>query len=216
MMKTKIPVVTCILILTNVLVFLLSFSNLDEMIEIFGISPNTISQRPYTILTHMFFHMSVFHLSGNMVVLFLLGNLLEKRIGGIRFFLYYLLSGFIAVLFVFLIQFLMGVEVISAGASGAIFGILFLAGAIAGWEDVKIPIFVLGFDQTIVVKRKRRKNFEVPIFITILLYVLLQLILLYLNFPDSISEFAHFGGIIGGVISLFLVLPLKNKWGKLV
>src|SRR3989344_4337282 len=77
-----------------------------------------IAQNPYTIISSMFLHGSLFHLLSNMFALFLFGLLLEHEIGTKRFLAIYFMSGIIAgiagsLLYPSLL-----------GASGAIFGIM--------------------------------------------------------------------------------------------
>ena len=48
----------------------------------------------YRLFTSMFLHFGISHLANNMLVLFVLGQRLEPAVGGVRYLLIYLLSGF--------------------------------------------------------------------------------------------------------------------------
>ncbi len=54
--------------------------------------------RPWQLLTHMFMHADIRHIFGNMLGLFFFGRMLEARWGPQRFLLFYLITGFSAVL----------------------------------------------------------------------------------------------------------------------
>jgi membrane associated rhomboid family serine protease len=134
-------------------------------------------------ITSGFVHVSILHIAFNMYLLFILGRLLEPAIGTVRFvFLYFaaLLAGsFVALLF--------EPNAVSAGASGAIFGVL---GA------------------TFVIARGRRLD-AVAGQIGILI-----LINLVFTFSDgSISVGAHVGGLAAGVLCGFLIIG--GERGKL-
>lgn len=82
----------------------------------------------YRMITCMFLHGDMSHLIGNMIVLFFLGNIVEKELGHIKYFILYFLSGLaggFASLFAQNARMYMGMELVgSIGASGAIFGML--------------------------------------------------------------------------------------------
>lgn len=85
----------------------------------------------YRFITSMFIHIGSFHLINNMVMLFFAGNILEKEVGKIRYLLIYFLSGIGGGLLSLWHMVRTGDIAVSAGASGAIFGVvgalLFLA-----------------------------------------------------------------------------------------
>lgn len=82
----------------------------------------------YRIITCMFLHGDMSHLAGNMIMLFFLGNIVEKELGHIKYFILYFLSGIaggFASLCIQRARMHMGMELVgSIGASGAIFGML--------------------------------------------------------------------------------------------
>jgi Uncharacterized membrane protein (homolog of Drosophila rhomboid) len=61
----------------------------------------TVGSRPstlLTLLTSMFLHGGLLHLAGNMLFLWIFGNNIEDSMGRIRFLLFYLLGGLVALL----------------------------------------------------------------------------------------------------------------------
>jgi membrane associated rhomboid family serine protease len=142
-----------------------------------------------------------------MSMLAIVGLLIENKVGSMKFLLFYLLSGFCAIPFGFLMEFLTGSIVTMIGASAAVYGVMFLSAAIAGWEEVPaILIPVLNFVAAPAVFFTF-KNIKVPMFVAILFYFLMNLIMMIVNLPESIAELAHFGGIIGGLVGILTILP---------
>lgn len=76
------------------------------------------------IFTSMFLHFGFEHLFQNMIFLFLIGCYLEDALGSVRYFFFYLLSGIGAGLCSVVADSLLEVYVVSAGASGAVFGVV--------------------------------------------------------------------------------------------
>ena len=77
----------------------------------------------YRIFTSMFLHADIEHLVSNMLVLYYIGNVIEKQVGHISYMLIYFLSGFIGNVFSAGYEMITGYYVSSVGASGAIFGV---------------------------------------------------------------------------------------------
>lgn len=78
----------------------------------------------YRLFTSMFLHFGFRHLMNNMVILVLAGWNLELEIGSVRFLLVYILSGLGGNILSAWQEVLTADYAISAGASGAIFGII--------------------------------------------------------------------------------------------
>mgnify|MGYP001294657592 CR=1 FL=1 len=78
----------------------------------------------WRLFASMFLHMSFEHLLSNMFSLIVIGQVTEAALGHIPFLAVYLLSGTGASVFSLWFYHLLNQNVISAGASGAIFGIL--------------------------------------------------------------------------------------------
>lgn len=78
----------------------------------------------YRILTSIFLHFGIHHILNNMVMLGALGWNLEKEIGKVRLLCIYLLSGIGANVFSMWWNIMRGENHVSAGASGAVFGLM--------------------------------------------------------------------------------------------
>lgn len=211
----KWPIVTFMLIFINLAVFLFTYdisSNqvFYSVVEDFGLVPQSLSLRIYTLITHMFLHADIIHFIGNMLMLSIVGIATEHRIGSLEFLLFYLFSGLCVIPFAFLMEYILAESFILIGASGAIFGVMFLAGAIAGWEEVPAILIPILNILAIPYIMFSLKNFKVPLFVAIVFYFLLNLLLMFYNLPYSISEVAHFGGIFGGIVA-FSMIPSKEE-----
>ena len=135
----------------------------------------------WRIFTPMFLHYGPLHLAMNMYSLYFAGSILESIIGRWRFLLLYVVSGLAGSAGAFL----WSPNSIGVGASGAIFGVL---GA----------LFVL----------ERRGNISTGGQIA-------ALIVINLVFTFALSRFisvgAHVGGLIGGVVVMFLMLRANRS-----
>ncbi len=78
----------------------------------------------YRLVTSMFLHFGINHLMNNMVMLGALGWNLEIETGKVRFLLIYILSGIGGNICSLLVNEYKGIAVVSAGASGAVFGLM--------------------------------------------------------------------------------------------
>ena len=131
MQKNKQTVCTAALIVINMgIFFLLSFLGNPEnavfMIKYGAMYPPLIFEdaQYYRLITCIFLHFGIDHLMNNMVMLGALGWNLEKEIGSFKFLLIYFVSGIGANLISLAMDFYTGNLAVSAGASGAIFGLL--------------------------------------------------------------------------------------------
>lgn len=77
----------------------------------------------YRLLTSIFLHFGMEHLLNNMVMLGAVGVHLEPEIGKLRFLLVYFISGIGGNACSLLVNVWLGEVVVSAGASGAVFGL---------------------------------------------------------------------------------------------
>jgi len=109
----------------------------------------------WQFVTYMFVHdpRSIFHLLFNMFALFIFGRHVEHQMGSREFLLYYLLTGFLAGVFSFVVYYLTGnLIVMLMGASGAVFAVqlayatLFPRSVVYLWGLVPLraPVLVLG------------------------------------------------------------------------
>jgi membrane associated rhomboid family serine protease/tetratricopeptide (TPR) repeat protein len=138
----------------------------------------------WRLVMPIFLHIGWVHILLNMYGLYILGPMLERVYGYGRFSVLYLGAG-IASSF---LSMTVGKD-ISAGASGAIFGI---AGA----------MLVTGFLRPEVVPLRLKRIFGRLLLVSILLELLLGLTI------PNIDNWAHLGGLVGGMILAGLIPPL--------
>ncbi len=81
-------------------------------------------QEYYRLLTAVFMHFGFSHLANNMVIQFVLGDNLERALGSIKYFFFYLICGIGANVFSMTVSINDYEQAVSAGASGAIFGVI--------------------------------------------------------------------------------------------
>ena len=82
------------------------------------------SHEYYRLLTAVFMHFGINHIVNNMLVLFVLGDNLERALGKIKYLIFYLLCGVGANAVSMLFDMGQQTHAVSAGASGAIFGVI--------------------------------------------------------------------------------------------
>ncbi len=78
----------------------------------------------WRLLTAVFMHFGVEHLANNMLILFVLGDNLERALGKVRYAAFYLICGIGANVVSLWINIMREDYAVSAGASGAIFGVV--------------------------------------------------------------------------------------------
>ena len=121
--------VTGCLIAVNVIYFLYleiagSSENVMFMLEKGAMFAPAVMQEQeyYRLFTSMFMHFGIDHIINNMIVLFALGGYLERALGHIKYLILYLISGVGSNVISMILD---GADAltVSAGASGAVFGI---------------------------------------------------------------------------------------------
>jgi membrane associated rhomboid family serine protease len=130
------PYLTIGLIITNVLIYLYQFalgeSGRDfvfqfgaipyEITHFAEVTPALAAPIALTVFSSMFLHGGWFHLGSNMLYLWIFGNNIEDRLGPVRFLIFYLASGVVAVLTFVVTS--PNTKVPLVGASGAVAGLL--------------------------------------------------------------------------------------------
>src|SRR5271169_4041585 len=96
----RIPVITALIILVNVLVFVLELMRGDTFVNQWSVIPAEIVSGHHwiTILTAMFMHGSWSHIIGNMVFLWAFSPEIEDAMNPLRFLALYLAGGVVAML----------------------------------------------------------------------------------------------------------------------
>lgn len=78
----------------------------------------------FRLLTSVFMHFGVNHIANNMIILFILGDNMERALGHVKYLIFYLICGVGANIVSMMVNVMQGDVVVSAGASGAIFGVI--------------------------------------------------------------------------------------------
>ncbi|MCI6677221.1 MAG: rhomboid family intramembrane serine protease [Clostridiales bacterium] len=125
-------IVNSIIILLNVLIFIIMEFTGDtqnpSFMHLYGALSSSdlfISHEYFRTVSSIFLHFGIQHLLSNMIVLWALGTVLERLIGSLRYTGIYLVSGIGANIISMIWYWHMHeYYVVSAGASGAIFGVV--------------------------------------------------------------------------------------------
>ena len=115
-----------VLIGLNLLLYVfksISYGEVD-LVQILGLSPETVWPLIWQPLTYMFVHGDFWHVAINMLVLFLFGSELENIWGRHGFIKYYLITGIGSGLVWLVFQSFSSIPAYLIGASGAVYGIL--------------------------------------------------------------------------------------------
>ncbi len=179
--KPKKPIITYVLIAINVIIFLLGMIlNLsDTFINLFAnYGPLVTEGQYYRLFTSMFIHANLFHILFNMYALYLLGSQAEGFFGKGKFLVIYILSGISGSL----LSILLNQGAVSVGASGAIFGIL---GA----------LLYFGYNNRVYLGNTLIREI-VPVILINLAFGFMM---------TGVDNFAHIGGLIGGITTAMAV-----------
>jgi rhomboid protease GluP len=131
----------------------------------------------WQLITHQFLHSGVNHLYSNMIILLIVGPSVERKYGSVKTLLGYLIFGIAGGL---LQMFIMNNPYDNmAGASGAVFGILTLFAITDSSHYLRF-------------RKIKMRYFAIAV-------IILELFSLKLS-NDGIGHFAHFGGILAGLI----------------
>ncbi len=143
----------------------------------------------YRFVTSMFLHFGIEHLLNNMIMLGALGFNLEPEIGKIRFLLIYLFSGIFGNICSLLWNTARAETVVSAGASGAVFGLM---GALLG--------IVVRYKGRMIGKLNKKK------------ILLLAALSIYIGLTTAgVDNAAHIGGLASGFILGMMLGAAKNQ-----
>ena len=188
-------IITYIIIAINIIVFLLetlAWGSTDTVIAFNFWAHYTpiIAQQPRRLFSAMFLHFGIVHLFMNMLALYNLWPIIEQIFWKQKYLLIYLFSGLAGNLMVFGIESITWNYSLSAGASGAIFWIL--------WAYLAISITT---------SSKLKWNFDSKQVISTIIYALAPGF-----FISWISMSAHLWWLIWWfIISYILILITKNK-----
>lgn len=147
--------------------------------------PNTLNGEAWRLLTCCFLHIGILHLLMNMYALFSIGIMLEPLLGKTKFIVAYLLTGLTSSMASLWWHDL----TISAGASGAIFGLYGVFFALL---------------TTNLIREEVRK----PLLSSIGFFIVFNL---GFGIQGGIDNAAHIGGLVGGVFIGYAFVPSLKK-----
>lgn len=193
----KTPIVTYIIMALCIIMFLLMeiFGNgSDDVYTLikYGANLDTLVKdgEYYRLFTSMFLHIGIMHLICNMYSLYVIGREVESFFGKIKYIIIYVLSG----IFGSILSIAFSHNVVSAGASGAIFGLL---GA----------LLYFGYHYRTYLGQTMTRTI-IPIIIINLVIGLLF---------SGIDLACHIGGFIGGIlVSMMVGVPDKSKKNDII
>ena len=187
--KRKVPYVTLTIILLNFIMFLVMYvfgngSSDGHTLLKFGAlcKPFVLNGEYYRLITTAFLHIGVFHLLVNCYSLYIIGSQMESFIGKLKFLFVYIVSALCGSLMSIIFS-----SNISAGASGAIFGVLG-------------SLLYFGYNYRVYLGNVLKSQ-------------IIPLIILNLGLGFMVSKIdnaAHIGGLLGGFIATQAV-GLKHK-----
>ena len=183
-------IITKALILINIIVFMLMYilgkgSQDIETLLMFGANYGPFVREVWRLLTCAFLHIGIIHLFVNMYSLSIIGSQIETYVGKVKYLIIYLVSAISGSLFS-----LVGGASVSAGASGAIFGLLG-------------SLLYFGYHYRLYLSSVL-KNQIIPI---IIVNLAIGFIL------PGIDNLAHIGGLIGGYL-ITMALGIEGKSQK--
>jgi membrane associated rhomboid family serine protease len=171
------------------------------------LAPIELHQAPWyvTLFTSMFMHGGFLHIAGNMLFLWVFGNNIEDSMGRLKFLLFYLAAGLVAVYSQAALDPASTVPTI--GASGAVAGVLGAYALLHPAARVLTLIFIIFFVTLV----------EIPALILLAIWFLLQFVpaLGQVATPEvggseGIAYFAHVGGFIFGLATIKLLARKRS------
>jgi len=151
--------------------------------------PSVLEGQWWRLLTCCFLHIGIIHLLVNMYALLYIGVLLEPFLGRLKFTLAYFLTGILSSLS----SIVWNEATVSAGASGAIFGVYGLFLALLTTQLIHPAV---------------RK----PMLKSMVWFVILNL---SIGFSGLVDNAGHVGGLVSGLLMGYAYYPsLKNPWAS--
>jgi len=160
-----------------------------NLVLFLGLQPAIFWQEPWTIVTNLFVHGSIWHLVFNMLTLYFFGRFLNGLVGSRSFLAIYFLGGIVGNIFFIMLaslRFLTSPYSIVIGASGAIF-------ALGGTLAVLVP---------------RLRVFIIPIQVPMPLWVAVIGGFFLMSFFPGVAWQGHLGGLVTGLVA---GLILRNR-----
>lgn len=188
----KKPIITYTLIAICIFIFALMYilgngSESSETLINFGANYDLLTKdgEYYRLFTSMFLHIGIMHLICNMYSLFIIGKEIENLFGKVKFLIIYIGSGLCGSI----LSLAFNSNTVSAGASGAIFGLLG-------------SLLYFGYYY--------RTYLGATIKSSILPVIIINLVIGFLS--SNIDNACHIGGLVGGIFLTMLVgVPGKES-----
>lgn len=198
-----VPIVTYLLLASNILIFIfmqsMSLSSQEEFIYTYSLIPREIINGIdlYTLFSSMFLHGSIGHVVGNMLFLNIFGDNLESTLGHIKYLLFYLAAGLVASFAQILTD--PTSQIPNLGASGAIAGLM--GGYLLLYPRHKIDILLpIGLAY---------RTATVPAYTMLFYWIIAQVFSGVGQFAvestGGVAYFAHIGGFLAGLILIWLL-----------
>lgn len=181
-------VVTPVLVLINIFVYIACvyvYQPTELAVNVYGISEK---RQYYRFLTSMFTHFGITHIFGNMVILIALGARIENIIGRLNYAIIYIVTGLAAAFASYINFFYNDIHAYSAGASGAIFGLLGVLVVIAIYNKGRVRDLSL-----------------------VNMLILFILTLADGLMSEGVDNVAHAAGFIAGILAGVLLLLTNQK-----
>lgn len=191
--RTVRPLFTYILIAANVIVFVIGFfDRVTEQSMILGGANNQqlvlVNGEYYRLVTSMFLHGGLAHITFNMLSLWFVGRAIEALFGHARFIAIYLLGGLSGALLSSMLS-----NTLSVGASGAVF-------AIFGAQLVYI------YNHRKLLGETGRAQLRELLMVLVMNFAVGLISSLNLG-SVSIDNWAHLGGLAAGVLLAWFIGP---------
>lgn len=188
----KKPIITYAIMIICVILFIMMYTfgnGSEDTYTLINFGANydvlTKSGEYYRLFTCMFLHIGIMHLICNMYSLYVIGKEVEGLFGKWKYLLIYLLSGICGSM----LSLAFSYNIVSAGASGAIFGLL---GA----------LLYFGYYYRTYLGAVMRSSI-IPV-------ILFNLVIGFLS--SGIDNAAHIGGLVGGIlIAMAVGIPDKSS-----
>ncbi len=182
------PKVTVSIVLLNIIIYFVCIFAGNALYELGQIGNTYInSGEYYRLLTAIFLHAGLDHLFSNMLLLYFIGDMMEKALNSKKFLVVYLIAGIMGNVISCLYEMMTNTDIVSVGASGAIFGLiggmLFLV--LRKNNAIKIPVYRM---------------------------LIMIVYCIYSSFVgDNINVPAHFGGLIFGFLITWILNCRREK-----
>lgn len=192
--KKQYSFVSIFFVAINVLIFILCTQGVNLLYNKGTLLGPAIfeNNQYYRLITAMFLHGDLNHLISNMMLLYFLGDLLEQKIGHIKFGVLYLLSGIGGGIASVGYEYASKEFIPSIGASGAIFGLM------------GVLLYL------VICNKGKLNDITLPRIAIMIIYSIYSGLI-----GTNIDNAAHIGGLMSGIIiSVILGVKISSKVKK--